>query len=486
MGELAKPRRKAQMIDVEVVQPTLEIELFRQQSLAIDCPATEILYGGAAGGGKSHLLRACLITWAVTVPGLQLYLFRRLYPDLVRNHLTGPSNFHVMLGPLVKAKQAAIVKGEIRFTNGSIIHLRHLQHEKDVYSYQGAEIHVLAMDEGTHFTDFEYRYLRGRCRVIGLKIPEGCRWAFPRILICTNPGGVGHHWCKSGWIDHGAYVIHRAARSDGGMTRCFIPAKIEDNPALLEADPEYLERLEGLGDAMLVRAMKEGDWDVVAGAMYAAVWRRPRHVCQPFPIPVDWPIWIGVDDGFTAPAAVVWLTQDPHSKRYYVIRELYRAGMLPETFAARIKDINAGIERGYLHGHTRPNTEIPRGMMDAAAFASTGLSGEKGQQEIPRGKQLQKLGIKVKPVPKWPGSRIAGCQNLHRLLAPQEGDRNGLPGLRIFETCPDLIRTLPTLMRDSDSPEDVDTDGEDHLYDALRYALQRKQSTLSAAKYQGT
>lgn len=460
---------------------TIEIELFRQQSLALRCPATEILYGGAAGGGKSHLLRGALITWAMAVPGLQLYLFRRLFPDLVRNHLQGPTSFHVMLAPLVRAGQAKIVKGEIRFANGSMIHLRHLQHTKDIYSYQGTEMHVLAFDEATHFSDAEYRYLRGRCRLVGLELPPDCPWTFPRILLCTNPGGQGHHWCKTGWIDHGPYVCHRAARSEGGMLRCFIPARMEDNPALLEADPDYVERLEGLGDPMLVRAMKDGDWDVVAGAMFASVWRRDRHVCEPFNIPVDWPIWIGADDGFAAPAAVVWLTQDPRTKRKFVIRELYRAGMLPAAFAERIHKINTGILRQYpRRSELRENTEPPTGLMDAAAFSDT------GQEAIPRGLQLRKLGIKIRPVDKWPGSRVAGCQNLHRELAPMPGDKTGLPGLRIFSTCTNLIRTLPTIMRDADNPEDVDTDGEDHLYDALRYALQWKSTRIKRGRIKGT
>ena len=457
----------------------LEIQLYRQQGLALDCPATEILYGGAAGGGKSHLLRGSFITWACAVPGLQLYLFRRLYPDLVRNHLEGPSNFHVMLNPLVQAGKAEIVKGEIRFWNGSTIHLRHLQHTKDVYSYQGTEIHVLGFDEGTHFSDFEYRYLRGRCRTVGLKIPEGCRWQFPRIIICTNPGGKGHQWCKQGWIDHGPYVIHRAARSDGGMTRCFIPARMEDNPALLESDPDYVERLEGLGDPMLVRAMRDGDWNVIAGAMFGTVWRNHLHTCDPFPIPVDWPIWMGVDDGYAAPAAAVWLTQDPGSKRIFVIRELYRAGMLPDDFAARILAIQTGIGRVYPRGQIQPNTDPPVGLMDAAAFSDT------GQAEIPRGQQLQKLRIKVKPVDKWPGSRIAGAQNLHRVLNPSKEARDGLPGLRIFNTCRETIRTIPALMRDPDTPEDVDTDGEDHLYDALRYGLQWKRHQIRVGRIHG-
>lgn len=458
----------------------LEINLFRQQSLALECPAEEILYGGAAGGGKSHLLRASFIAWATSVPRLQLYLFRRLYPDLVRNHLQGPTSFHVMLGPLVRAGKAAIIKGEIRFWNGSIIHLRHLQHTKDIYSYQGTEIHVLAFDEATHFSDTEYRYLRGRCRVVGMNIPQECRWRFPRIILCTNPGGQGHHWCKAGWIDHGPYVVHRAARSDGGMTRCYIPARMDDNPALLEADPDYVERLEGLGDPMLVRAMKDGDWDVVAGAMYASVWRRHLHVCRPFPIPVDWPIWIGGDDGFAAPAAIVWLTQDPGTKRTFAIRELYRAGMLPDDFARRIIDIQASIPRIYPHGRIEPNAEPPRGNFDAASFADT------GQTEIPRGRQLQKLGIRIQPVEKWPGSRVAGAQNLHRILSPSKAVRDGLPGMRFFDgCCPNLIRTIPTIMRDENNPEDVDTDGEDHLYDALRYGLQWKRTRTRMTRLQG-
>jgi hypothetical protein len=461
--------------------PSIQIDLFRQQALALECPATEILYGGAAGGGKSHLLRACLITWALEVPGLQLYLFRRLFPDLVRNHLMGPSSFHVMLSPLVMAGVCKIVKGEIRFANGSMIHLRHLQHTKDIYSYQGTEMHVAAFDEATHFSDAEYRYLRGRCRMVGIKVPEGCRWTFPRILLCTNPGGQGHHWCKQGWIDHGPYVIHRAARSEGGMLRCFIPARMEDNPALLEADPEYIERLEGLGDPMLVRAMKEGDWNVVAGAMFAQTWRRERHVCQPFNIPVDWPIWIGADDGFAAPAAVVWLTENPNTKRKYVIRELYRSGMLPQAFADRIKTLNGSILRQYpRRTDLRPNEDPPTGLLDAAAFADT------GQNEIPRGLQLRKLGIKVRAVDKWPGSRVAGCQNLHKELSPMPGDRSGLPGLQIFDTCPHLIRTLPALMRDPNNPEDVDTTGEDHLYDALRYGLQWKSHKIKRTRTKGT
>lgn len=460
---------------------TLELELFQQQSRAMQCPAEEILYGGAAGGGKSHLLRGALITWALAVPGLQLYLFRRLYPDLVRNHLEGPSNFHIMLADLVRAGRAAIVKGEIRFDNGSKIYLRHLQHTKDIYSYQGAEIHVLAFDEGTHFTDQEYRYLRGRCRVVGLKIPAGCPWIFPRVLICTNPGGVGHHWAKSGFIDHGPYVIHRASKADGGMRRCFIPAKIEDNPALLKDDPDYLDRLEGLGDPDLVRAMKDGDWTVIAGAMFSGTWRQTRHVVKPFTIPVDWPIWIGGDDGYAAPAAVVWMTENPATKRQYIIRELYKAGMLPQSFAEQIKAIQRGILRSTGRAAELEETvDPPTGSFDSAAFADTGT------EAIPRGKQLRKLGIRIKPVKKWQGSRVQGCQNLHRMLAPLPSDPNRGPALQVFDCCPNVIRTVPALMRDADNPEDVDTDGEDHLYDAIRYALQHRPSTAGRVKVKGT
>lgn len=444
-----------------------------------------MLYGGAAGGGKSHLIRAAHILWCACVPGLQTALFRRNYPDLIRNHMHGPGSFHEILGPAVREGHVEIVTKEIRFANGSRITLNHLHNRKDLDKYQGAEFHVLSCDELTHFTDDEYRYLRGRCRVGALKLPPGIQWKFPRCLHGANPGSIGHHWVKEGFVDPGEYVLHKTGKKDGGMLRQFIPARLEDNPSLLENDPDYEDRLEGLGDPMLVRAMRTGDWNVVAGAMFGDVWRHELHVIRPFAIPETWEIWRGGDDGFAKPAAIYWLTQDPDRKTIYVIDELYGEKMRPEHIAERTIDGDRRqvMQDGY--GEQYYCKERLSGIMDAAAFADTGLN-EPGTQAPARARQMNALGCNWKPCTKAPGSRIQRAQNFHRLLQPNPNDPHGMPGLRFFDRCKHAIRTIPALERDDKNVEDVDTDGEDHAYDAICYGLQRRQSTKGIVKVSGT
>jgi hypothetical protein len=464
---------------------TVELRLHRQQAKALTCPATELLYGGAAGGGKSHLMRVAAIRYCLAIPGLQAYIFRRGFADLQLNHMQGPSSFPELLAPLVNEGKVQIVQDQIRFLEtGSTIHLCNLQYTKSLAKYQGAEIHLLLMDELTHFTEHQYRYLRARVRIGGLKVPEPYQGQIPRIICGSNPGGVGHHWVKETFVDEGPMRPRRTPKKEGGMVRIYIPAKVEDNPSLLANDPEYLDRLEGLGDPNLVRAMREGDWDVVAGAMYGGVWRKSTHIVQAFPIPIDWPIWRGADDGYAAPASVHWLTQDPNRKTYYVIAELYRAGMLPAEYADRVLRQDGEILRTDGHRIARQGDigGLPAitGYLDAAAFANN------GQNETPRGPQIVKAGAKFIAVPKWPGSRVARVQNLHKLLAPNPLDPAKRPGLLVFENqCPNLVRTLPALPRDEKNQEDVDTDAEDHAFDSLTYGLQWKKPQAGRVRVGG-
>lgn len=462
------------------------IELHPQQTRAITSTATELLFGGAAGGGKSFLLRAAAVCWACEVPGLQIYLFRRLFPDLQKNHMEGPKGFPNMLAPLVNAGKCHITRDRIEFWNGSKIFLNHLERESALLKYQGTEMHVILMDELTHFTDYMYRYLRGRCRMAGLTIPERYAGLFPRIVAGTNPGSIGHHWVKETFVERDPYTVYRMPKKEGGMKRAFVPSRIEDNPSLLRDDPNYMERLEGLGDQLLVRALRDGDWDVVAGSMFGDVWRRARHVCRPFALPSHWRIWRGGDDGYVAPAACYWLTEDPEVGTIYVARELYRPGMLPEMFGELTKQGDRSIPIVGPFDERDTNQEILSGVMDAAAFTDTG-QGEGSNKTPTRGAQMNKLGCKWKPADKPPGSRVHRCQNLHRLLGVNKKDPQKRPGIIFFDTCPVAIRTIPTLPRDPNNPEDVDTDGEDHAYDAITYGLQmRKNAGFKKVKIKGT
>ena len=160
-----------------------------------------MLYGGAAGGGKSHLMRVAAIVWCAAIPGLQVYLFRRIRDDLIKNHMEGPKGFRSMLAGWSLCDFVKIVDDEIRFWNGSKIYLCHCKDEKDIYKYQGAEIHVLLVDELTHFTETMYRFLRNRVRMVGVQLPSNYAGKFPRILAGANPGNIGHLWVKATFVD---------------------------------------------------------------------------------------------------------------------------------------------------------------------------------------------------------------------------------------------------------------------------------------------
>jgi hypothetical protein len=208
-------------------------------------------------------------------------------------------------GRLGRAGWCTIVEDEIRFWNGSKIYLCHCKDEKDIYKYQGAEIHVLLIDELTHFTETMYRFLRNRVRMVGIVIPKEYAGRFPRILCGANPGNIGHLWVKSTFVTSGpADGTAADARRRWRHAAAVHPGALEDNPSMTDDDPGYEMRLEGLGSAALVQAMRWGDWDVVEGAFFDC-WDTARHVVRPFEIPRIGrvPVWgLGLGQ-----AVLVWL-----------------------------------------------------------------------------------------------------------------------------------------------------------------------------------
>ena len=460
--------------------PELVLPLHKTQYYALNAPAQEVLFGGAAGGGKSYLLRAAAIIWCMAVPGLQVYLFRRTYDDLHKNHMEGANNFHELLAPLVQAGLCSIVENQIRFWNRAKINLSHGSNYKTIVErYQGREINALLMDEATHFSEQEYRYLRGRCR-ISFEVPDHVPWKFPRVLAGTNPGGRGHHYWKDGFVDHEAFTLHKAPELDGGRDRMFIPSKLTDNPTMTKYDPNYASTLSGLGDPLLVKALRDGDWNVIAGSMFADKWRQEMHVIDPFPIPFNWPIWRGGDDGYAAPAAVSWLTKDPLFGTQFVIAELLQAKMTAPVFAERTLAIDRCIPKIDASGEIYLNYEEISGAMDTASFANTGQSKES------RGAQMNALGTRWQKTVKSKDARVMDVQNMQRLLDPNPNDPRNRPGIMFFRHCRNHIKAIPALMRDEKKPEDVDTaDKYDHLWDSTRYALSAASSGSGLRKRRG-
>lgn len=472
----------------------LNLSLQPKQTEAFLTEATECFYSGAAGSGKSHLMRVAAIAWCCDIPGLQVYLFRRTSPDLLANHMVGPSGFPSLLGELVDQKHVQInySKNEIRFWNSSVIHLCHCQHDKDMYGYQGAEIHVLMVDELTHFSEEVYRYLRGRVRLGGLHIPDKyyikdeqgkrkqdgqgnylCR--FPRILAGANPGGVGHAWVKRTFIDFAPPMsIQSMPDSEGGFRRQFIPAFLKDNQILVQNDPKYLARLKGLGSDVLVSAMAEGNWDIPAGGYFDGLWNRNIHVLEPFDIPKSWRIDRSFDWGSSKPYSVgFWAESDGteavmsdgsirHFSRGTLFRidEIYGWTGEPDTgtketakeIALRIREFQGS--RGW-------GDRVRPGPADSAIFTK-----ENGDCIAD---DMASEGIRWTKADKRPGSRRIGWLNMAKRLKACSKYPMEEAGLFVFSNCLQFIRTVPTLPRDPNDSEDIYSKAEDHIADEARY-----------------
>lgn len=444
----------------------LNLTLHPRQGDALRTGATEVLYGGAAGGGKSHLMRVAAIIWCAAIPGLQVYLFRRIRDDLVKNHMEGPKGFRAMLAPWTLTGFVSIVEDEIRFWNGSKIYLCHCKDEKDVYKYQGAEIHVLLIDELTHFTEAMYRFLRNRVRMVGITVPEQYRGSFPRILCGANPGNIGHLWVKATFVDYAAPMeMKRCHANDGGMLRQLIPARLEDNPSMASDDPGYEARLQGLGSDALVRAMRYGDWNVIEGAFFDC-WSPEKHIIRPFQIPEHWTRYRSMDWGSARPFSVGWwaVVGDPVQTvdgkilpRGAIVRyrEWYGAKSPNVGLKMHAEEVARGIKAREI------GDRINDGVLDPSAFAQDG-----GPSIAER---LASERVIFRPADNARVSQRGAMGGWDQMRARMIGE-DDRPMLYVFSTCANFIRTVPALQHDPDRPEDLDTEGEDHAADEARYA----------------
>ncbi|WP_375790883.1 terminase [Bradyrhizobium sp. vgs-9] len=424
-------------------------------------------------------MRIAAIVWCSAIPGLQVYLFRRIRDDLIKNHMEGPKGFRAMLAAWENAGFCKLVDDEIRFWNGSKIYLCHCKDEKDIYKYQGAEIHVLIIDELTHFTETMYRFLRNRVRMVGVVLPKEYVGRFPRILCGANPGNVGHLWVKSTFVSAAQPMEMRLMpANDGGMLRQYIPARLEDNPSMGQDDPGYEMRLEGLGSAALVKAMRWGDWDVIEGAFFDC-WDLRRHAVRPFEVPKDWVRIRSGDWGSASPFSFGWwaIVTDRHLTEEGIIlprgcmvryREWY--GMQPGKPNVGLK-MTAELVGAGLWSREKGGPKVASGVLDPSAFKQDG--GPSIHERIMKGSGGDGKGGYNVIFREADNARVpqrgamGGWDQMRARLA---GDADGNPMVVCFSTCVDSIRTIPALQHDKDRPEDLDTDMEDHAADDWRYA----------------
>ena len=393
--------------------------------------ARHTAYGGARGGGKSWAMRRKFILLALRYPGLNLLLLRRMLPELRENHLIPMQRELYGFAVYNSAERV------FRFPNGSRIKLGYCDTLQDVYQYQGQEYAVIGLEEATHFTEEQMRFLTTCNRTTRKDFS-------PRMYYTCNPGNVGHAWVKRLFIDR----MH--AENENPNDYLFIPARIYDNKVLLDADPNYIRQLEALPEE-LRRAHLDGDWDVHAG-QYFREFSRDRHVIEPFEIPSWWRRFRSMDWGYNDPCCVLWHAVDGEN-RVYTYRELY----VRETRAGEVASMVLELSRGENISYTvaSPDMWQKRGAV---------LSGAGGFEGETLAELFTSSGLSLTPadnsrVPRW--NRVRDF----RAVAP-----DGRPNWLCFSDCRNLIRQLPALQFDQHNREDA-ADGDDHAPEALRYAL---------------
>lgn len=438
----------------------LEYKPSEKQALFHASEADEVLYGGAAGGGKSYAICWDAFIRGLKWPGTHAYLFRRTYPELEQTLVLNM----LQIVPKSLGKYTAGTH-EMKLKNGSVLHFCHLQDEGEgLLKYQGAEIHWLYFDELTHFTKAMYDYLRTRLRAnrkLGI---------VPCVRSASNPGGPGHAWVKARFVDStdvGQKIYRdRIEDKDTGTIKVrtvqYIPATVQDNPHITDDyKVELLRKPPKLRDALLY-----GKWDAFDGQAFPEFSDEPEHyrdglwthVIDPFEIPYHWTRYVSFDHGYSRPFSFgVWAVDE--DGRAYRYKELYGCKPNEPNTGLMITPGEIGQMLGdLLDPEFREGMRLT-GIADPAIWdRSRGTSVE---EQIRNGFG----GVIFR---KGDNTRLPGKMQLHERL---KFDEDGRPMLYVFNTCRDFIRTIPSLVYDVHKPEDIDTKGEDHIYDETRYFL---------------
>ena len=444
--------------DVLADAPTAVKELVADREVAFNpnqgpqteflaAPERDVLYGGAAGGGKSYALLADALRYAHN-PNHRGLLLRRTLGELTEL-IDKSRQLYMRAFPEAVFKES---KSTWIFPSGATILFSYLDRDTDVTRYQGQSFNWIAIDEITHYpTPYVWEYLRSRLRTTDQSI-------IPYMRCTANPGGVGGWWIKKMYIDptksntpfwardvetnrilrYGSSNAEKAGKPL--FQRRFIPARLTDNPYLM-ASGEYEAMLNSLPEVER-RRLLEGDWDVTDGAAFAE-FDRSRHVVEPFEIPRSWARIRAADYGYSSPSCVLWGAID-FDGNLWIYRELYGKGFTGEQLAERILELEYD------------DPTIQTAVLDESCFSRTGHG-------LSIAESMNRLNLRFMASNR---DRLAGKIEMHKRLGDNDLDE---PRLRIFNNCKHLIRTLPTLPLSKTNPEDVDTKADDHAYDALRY-----------------
>ena len=400
----------------------------------------EVFYGGARGGGKSYAMLIDPLRYCHK-ENHRCLLLRRSMPEL-RDMINHSQRLYSRAFPGAKWREQ---EKEWRFPSGARIEFGYAENLTDVLRYQGQSYTWIGIDELPQYPTPEiYNFLRSSLRSVDPEIPVYMR-------ATGNPGNIGSIWVKDMFVDPAEPgkkfdVIIDTVAGQKKITRRFIPAKLQDNPYLMQTD-DYLVMLSSLPEVQRKQFL-EGDWSAFEDCAFPE-FDVVKHISEPFEIPRNWHRFRTCDWGYSSAACCLWIAID-FDNNLWVYRELYTQRVTADVFARKVLEAEQGEYIRY-------------GMLDSSTWARRGDVGPSIAETMIR------EGCKWRPSDRSPKSRVNGKLELHKRLSIDE--KSGEPKLKIFNNCRNLLRTLPLLPTDKHNPEDVDTHAEDHAYDALRYGV---------------
>ena len=405
----------------------INLKLTAKQKAFVDADCDEVLYGGAAGGGKSFGQIADAFLSALKYPGIKQLILRTSFPELERSLImTAREVIPVSLYSYNETKH------RMTFKNGSLIEFGYLSSDSAVTMYQSAEYDIIRFDELTHFSEYQYTYMQSRIRGVN---------NFPKQIKCsTNPGSMGHAWVKARFVDG---APPGEIQESGGRTRIFIPAKVQENSFLMQSDPDYVKRLELLPENER-KALLLGDWDIFEGQFFPE-FSREKHEIAPFALPQYYKRFASLDYGLDMTACLLYAVSE--RGEVYVFRELYESGLTLSEAAQKILKLTENENISYIAASPDLwNRRQDTGFSGVEIMARAGLCG----------------------LVRADNRRIQGWRAVREYLRGGEGQK-----LFIFSTCRNLLRTLPQLRFDERSCGDAaDTPHEvTHAPESLRYGL---------------
>lgn len=422
----------------------------------------EVLYGGAGGGGKTYALIADAMRYFEN-PNFNGLILRRSTDEL-REIVWKTQELYPKI---FKGAKWGEKKSQWTFPSGAKLWLTYLERDQDVLRYQGQAFSYIAFDELTQYpTPFAWNYMRSRLRTTDSELPTYMR-------ATTNPGGVGHGWVKRMFIDPapentkfvaqdletGDDLVYPDSHDKAGeplFYRRFIPAKLQDNPYLMEGG-QYEANLLSLPE-MQRRQLLEGDWTISDGAAFSE-FRLNEHVIEPFDIPDNWRRFRSCDYGYSSYSAVHWFAIDPNFSTLINYRELYLTKHTGRDLAKAVMEAEDGERIDY-------------GVLDSSCWHNRGQLGPSIAEE------MISQGCRWRPSDRTNGARVAGKNRFHEVLKIDEN--TGLPGIQFFNTCRQIIADLPVIPSDPRGSDDIDPRyATDHAYDSVRYAVMSRPKAYS-------